>query len=160
MSDEKTQEEILDGLLLNAQERTLEVLDDIELFTKLDTDNLDIAMMAAPKNMSKLQRLYHVEGAQLKKNQDALKSMRHSRWKFYAGKAPNAYYRKNPLDEVVLKTDLPQYIDSDPLVQKMNLIVVESETRIKAIEAGIGMLKTRGYDIRTIYEYKRFTSGT
>jgi hypothetical protein len=36
----------------------------------------------------------------------------------------------------------------------------ESEQRVKAIENGIKIMQSRGYDVKTVLEYKKFTSGT
>lgn len=147
-------------VLAEAQLRTQDVLDEVERLTQFDTDNLDIALNAAPKNMSHMQRLYYLEGSRLKRFQDAIKSAKHARWKHYAGKMPSAHYSKNPLQEAVQKSDLDRYVDSDPLIQNYNQLLTEYEQRVKAIENGIKMLQTRGYDVKTVLEYKRFTSGT
>lgn len=160
MSDEAQEESPIDKILREAKERTEEILDEVERLTAIDTDNLDIAYQDSSKNMSKLQRLYWTEGTKLKGLQDTQKSIKLQRWKHYSGKMPSAHYAKNPLQEAVQKTDLPMYIDADPLVQNMNKVVAESEVRIKAIETAIKVMASRGYDIKALIDYKKFTSGT
>lgn len=147
-------------MLVESQDRTEEVLDEVERYTSFDTDNLDIAMMNGPKNMSRMQRLFYSEGTKLKRLQDTLKTMRLNRWKFYQGKLPSDFYRKHPLQETVIKSDVDKYIDADPMITNMNRLINEAEHRVKAIENGIKCLQTRGYDVKTILDYKRFTSGT
>lgn len=146
--------------LEEAELRTQDVLDEVEMYTAFDTDNLDITAGMAAKNMSKLQRLYYTEGTRLKRMQDMLKQAKLLRWKHYSGKMPSSHYAKNPLQEAILKTDLPMYVDSDPTILQVGRLLNESEQRVKAIENGIKMMQTRGYDVKTVLEYKRFTSGT
>uniref|UniRef100_A0AAU6W5H1 Repair and recombination protein UvsY n=1 Tax=Pseudomonas phage Cygsa01 TaxID=3138529 RepID=A0AAU6W5H1_9VIRU len=146
--------------LEEAQLRTQDVLDEVELYTAFDTDNLDITAGMASKNMSKLQRLYYTEGTRLKRMQDMLKQAKMLRWKHYSGKMPSEHYRKQQLQEAILKTDLDRYIDTDPMVLQVGQLLNESEQRVKAIENGIKMMQTRGYDVKTVLEYKKFTSGT
>lgn len=158
MSDDYKSE--ADRVLAEAELRTQDVLDEVEMYTAFDTDNLDITAGMASKNMSKLQRLYYTEGTRLKRVQDMLKQAKMNRWKHYGNKMPSEHYRKQPLQEAILKTDLDKYVDTDPIVVQIGRLVNESEQRVKAIENGIKMMQTRGYDVKTVLEYKKFTSGT
>jgi hypothetical protein len=65
-----------------------------------------------------------------------------------------------PAKGMILKTDIPMYIDADRELIKLSLKIGIQQEKIELLESIIKSLNNRGYNIKAAIEWIRFTNGS
>ncbi len=125
----------------------------------INGDDLDAEAIRNPKIFSKLSRIYVLRGRKLSELQTQLARLEHKRKRYYSGKETAEVYKKEPLTEAILKTDIDSYMAIDPIIVEMRNLVKEEDRIVKFIEDAKGLLRWRGNDIKNAIEYRKLMMG-
>lgn len=122
-------------------------------------DDLHSASRSTPMIHSQLMEMLGEETLKLKDYLAKEKNFQLERWKFYSGKQPDEYYKKYPLPERILKTDIERYMKADSVLTEFSKIVDEQTQCVKALEAAVKECGHRGFHIKTALDFMKFESG-
>ena len=64
-----------------------------------------------------------------------------------------------PAKGMILKSDIPMYIDADPDIIKLSLKIGLQSEKIELLESIIKNVSNRGYAIKTAVDFLRWSSG-
>ena len=131
----------------------------VDSLLAINGDNLDTASIENPKIFTQLHRMYVQAGRKLEKMLNQKDKVEHLRTRHYNGKMPAEHYKKDPLNEAVLKTDIPMMLNIDPIVVEVRSIVKEQERIVEYLEEAKKQLKSRSYDIKTAVEWRKIMMG-
>lgn len=122
-------------------------------------DRLDEESLNTPNIHGKyLKYLSDIRLIKLKKEQE-FKILWKNKHLYYSGKADPEVYKEKPFQMMVLKQDLPMYIDSDPEIQALQTKIKYYEEMMIFLEKVIVMINNRGYQIKNAIDWQRFTQG-
>lgn len=136
-----------------------EIVDIVEKMLVIGTDDLDEEAKKAQKIFTDLNRIYIQFSRKLYKLINQQDKIEMKRNRYYAGKASAAEYKAEPLHEAILKTDIPHYMNIDPLVVEMRTLVKECEHIVKFLEDSKGSLRSRSYDLRAAIDFRKLMMG-
>ena len=91
---------------------------------------LDLESLKTPQLHNKYLKYLTKFKLLLTRAEDEYRIVKRVKWEYYTCKADQQVYVDKPFNFKLLKVDVPQYIDSDPEVQKLNQKVkyLESNT--------------------------------
>lgn len=142
------------------KEATYEQIEaEVDRLLAINPDDLDGEAIRGPKIFTSLNRMYIQKSRKLSELSNALNKLEHKRNRYYGGKESADTYKKEPLTEAILKTDIPSYMNIDPLVVEMRTIVKEAERCVKFLEDAKGQLRQRGFDIKNALDFRRMMLG-
>lgn len=145
---------------MNHKEATYEEIEtEVDRLLSINPDDLDREAIRNPKIFTNLNRMYVQKSRRLSELYNALNKLEHKRHRYYAGKATAEEYKKEPLTEAILKTDIPSYMNIDPLVSELRDHVKECERVVKFLEDAKGQLRQRGFDIKNAIDYRKMMLG-
>jgi len=126
----------------------------------IDDNLLDDSVLAIPKLYSKYLNQYTSESIILKELY-ALKDRLHlERWKYYQGKSTDKYYAEHGIiHEKILKSDLDKYLDADPILQAVNLVITYQKSLVDHLEKIMKELSNRNFHVKAIIDWRRFVNG-
>lgn len=136
-----------------------EIESEIDKLLEVNGDDLDAEAIRNTKIFTKISRIYIQKSRQLGKLLDQQKQIEHVRKRHYSGKLTSEHYKKEPLNEAILKADIPEYMDIDPLVVEMRNQVKECERIVKFLEDSKKTLYSRGFDIKNAIDYRKMMLG-
>jgi hypothetical protein len=64
-----------------------------------------------------------------------------------------------PPKGMIIKADIPMYMDADDDIIKMNLKIGYQQEKVEFLESIIKSLVNRGFQIKAAIEWQRFTMG-
>lgn len=88
-----------------------------------------------------------------------LNELKTKKWLYYSGKSSAETYKKNPFGLKLLKTDVPQFIDSDPEIQKVREELNIQNEKLFVIDEVIKGLKSRSFEINSIIRWNEYLQG-
>lgn len=126
---------------------------------KMDPEILDVESIKIPQIHNKyLKYLSDLRLLKLKREQE-LKLLIKEKHLYYSGKADPEVYKEKPFQTLVLKQDLPMYIESDQEYQVLYSKLKYYEEMILFVEKVLSMINNRGYHIKNAIEWQRFMQG-
>lgn len=131
----------------------------VDTLLNIDPDNLDGEAVRNPKIFTELNRMYIHKSRKLGELTIQLDKLEHRRKRYYGGKETAEVYKKEPLTEAILKSDIDSYMSIDPLIIEMRGLVKECEMTVKFLEDAKGQLRSRGFDIKNAIEYRKLMLG-
>ena len=130
--------------------------------TKIDKTELGDEAIAVPKLHSKYYNILIKEKLLLRKLEAEMKQLKLDKYEFLT-QGPNEETRdrgwKLPPKGMILKGDLPMYIDADKDIINLSLKIGMQQEKIEFLESIIKTIINRGYIIKTAVEWTRFTMG-
>lgn len=142
------------------KESTYEEIEaEVDRLLNINADDLDGEAIRNSKIFTQLSRMYVQKSRKLSELYTALAKLEHKRNRYYGGKESSEVYRKEPLNEAILKSDIPSHMNIDPLVIEMRDLVKECERTVKFLEESKGQLRARGFDIKNAIEYRKMMLG-
>ncbi len=136
-----------------------ELLESIELDSKIDHNRLDFEALSIPSLHAKYYRIFIEEARILKSLQVDFATEKKAATHYYLGKAPDEEYQKKPMNIKVLKTDIDLYLDSDEELQVLAKKVNAQKLKVETIEGFLRTLNNRGYAIKTALDFRKFAAG-
>jgi len=129
-----------------------------------DIDRTEIAeeLRKLPKLHGKYYRHYVDERLRLRKLESEAKRLRLAKTVFYSD-GPTDDTRaagwNYPPKGLILKNEVPLYLDADPDVIAMSLRVDVQKEKVDLLDSIIRQLRDRGFNLKTMFEFIRFTNG-
>lgn len=125
----------------------------------INGDDLDAEAIRNTRIFTKLSRIYVLRCRKLAELHTQLSKLEHKRKRYYSGKETAETYKKEPLTEAILKSDIDSWMDIDPIITEMRGLVKEEDRIVKFIEEAKGMLRWRGSDVKNAIEYRKLMMG-
>ena len=144
---------------MDAEMTLNELLESIELDSKIDHNRLDFEALSIPSLHAKYYRIFVEEARILKSLQVDFATEKKAATHYYLGKAPDEEYQKKPTNIKVLKTDIDLYLDSDEELQVLAKKVNTQKLKVETIEGFLRTLNNRGYAIKTALDFRKFAAG-
>lgn len=128
---------------------------------EIDEFDLDKALIATPKLHSKWLSIFTDETITLKNLYSFKEKTKLERWKYYVGKQTDKYYAENGIQhENILKSDVDKYLSADEKLELVNDIVTRQKALVDFVEKVMKEIGNRGFHIKSIIDWRRFTSGS
>ncbi len=126
---------------------------------EIDDIDLDRALLDTPKIHSKWLSYFTDETMNLKELYGFKEKVKFERWKYYMGKSSDKTYAKEPLHEKILKTDVDKYLSADEKLSLINDIIATQKALADYIEKVMKEIGNRGFHIKSILDFRKFSSG-
>lgn len=150
-------EELKQSIRYNLEDIKKEADKDLEI----DEFDLDAALLEIPKLHGKWLSTFTDETVILKDLYGFKERVKLERWKYYQGKQTDKYYAENGIvHEKILKSDLDKYLGADDKLTLVNEVVTMQKALVDYIEKTMKEIGNRGFHIRSIIDWRRFTSGS
>jgi hypothetical protein len=141
-------------------------LDEIQLMwerdAQIDRTELGEESLRIPLLHSKYFKVFSQERITLRKLEAEYKQLYRDKYEWYNGNISEETlktreWEPNPLK--ILRTDIPMYIEADPVVQSYALRIEMQKEKVDFVEAIIKSLVTRGYQIKGAIDWEKFKMG-
>jgi len=139
-----------------------------DIFTMWEQDsNIDKTEIAEesikiPKLHFKYYRIFCAEKMQLKQLEADLKKLRLEKYEFYTqGHTKETKDRgwELPAKGLILKGDIPMYIDSDKDMIELSLKIGVQQEKADLLENIIKSINNRGYLLKNVLDWSKFVNG-
>lgn len=140
-----------------------------ELFNEWDKDSeidktrLDDESLRIPKLHHKYYRLFVTEKSRLRHLDGEMKKLKLEKIEFYSqghNDETRAKGWKLPAKGVIIKSDVPMYVEADQDVIDLSLKIGVQQEKIEFLESIIKTLNNRGYNINTAVNFIKFVNGS
>lgn len=157
-SEVATQLKGLNDSLLGRMEE-LKVL--VEKDLEIDEIELDRALLDTPKLHAKYLSIFTDETLKLKELYGFREKIKLERWKYWQGKQTDKYYAENGIvHEKILKSDIDKYLAADEKMALINDVSGTQKAIVDYLERVIKEITHRGFHIKSIIDWRRFTQGS
>ena len=99
----------------------------------------------------------------LKSHEAEMKKLKLEKYEFFT-QGPNEETQqkgwKLPAKGLILKADIPMYMDADENIIKLSLRIGIQQEKIELLESIIKMVMNRGYNLKLALEWQRFINGS
>jgi len=130
--------------------------------SKIEKTQLDDEATKVPYLHNEYWKILVNEKLFLRKKKDELARLKKLKVEYYTGKFAKEDYQETGwphMDMVILKQDLPLYLESDDHIADMNIEIVHQEQKCKYVEDIIKSLHNRGFLLKTAMDFIKFTGG-
>lgn len=128
----------------------------------IDKTELGDEALKVPKLHHKYFQILIHEKLLLKKYEADMKTLKLEKYEFYSQGPTEETRRKGwelPAKGLILKSDLPMYIDADKDIINLSLKIGLQQEKISYLDSIIKTIMNRGYLIKSAIEWTRFTMG-
>lgn len=139
-----------------------QIVDEWSKDTKIDQTDLAAESVKIPSLHNKYIKILFTEKLRLRKLETEFKVLKREKYEFYSqgpSKETEDKGWKLPPRGVILKTDVPMYLDSDKDIISLSLKIGYSKEKIDLLEEIIKSINNRGYNIRSAIDWHKFTMG-
>lgn len=129
--------------------------------SNIDRTELGDEAIKIPKLHHKYYEIFIKERLQLRYFESEMKQLKLDKYEFYT-QGPNEDTPSNwklPPKGMILKTDIPMYMDADKEIIQLSLKIGLQQEKTEFLEAIIKTLNNRGFNIKAAIEWQRFTMG-
>lgn len=129
--------------------------------SEIDKTELGDEALKIPKLHHKYFQYYINEKMLLRKYESEFKRLKLDKYEFYT-QGPNEETPSNwklPPRGMILKSDIPMYMDSDKEIIDMSLKIGFQQEKIEFLDSILKSLNNRGYNIKTAVDWIKFTNG-
>jgi len=141
-------------------------LDEIHLEWQKDAD-INISQLSqearnVPLLHAKYYRHYTEEHKKLRKLRSEHSKLLVLKTEYYQGHMAKEDLQElgwDPYPKKIIKQDMNNYINADPHVIKLNLMIGDQAEKVELIEAIIKSINNRGYLLKTALDFERFQKG-
>lgn len=125
----------------------------------IDINDLGHESLQTPKLHNKYYNLLIRENKKYENLVQQLNSIEQSLNLIYSGKADAAYYKQNPIPELITKTNIQKYIQTHPEHIKLSSEMFDSKQILLYLEEIIKNIHARQWTIRNAIDWKKFLNG-
>lgn len=140
-----------------------EILENWHTDVKIDKTELGNAALDVPKLHHKYYRILVNEKLLLRKQEAELKRLKLDKYEFLT-QGPNEETKekgwKLPPKGMVLKSDLPMYLEADEDIINLSLKIGLQQEKIELLESIIKSVMNRGFLIKSAIDWTKFTMGS
>lgn len=131
--------------------------------SKVDDMMIDLESLKIPNLHAKYLNIFNQEASTLRFLETEYKKLYRLKWEYYSGKL--SYETLNslnwePFNLKILKQDLSIYLDSDDDLIKIKDKTEYQKIKIQYLDSIIKSLNNRGYLLKNVIDWRRFTQGT
>ena len=92
-----------------------------------------------------------------------MKKLKLEKYEFFT-QGPNEDTQKKgwklPAKGIILKTDIPMYMDADDDIIRVSLRIGAQQEKIELLESIIKTIMNRGYNLKVVLEWQKFINGS
>lgn len=145
--------------------------DDMKLDEILDLwkEDSSIDITEIGEEAIKIAKLHHKyyqilvkERFDLKTKESNMKRLKLDKYEFFT-QGPNEETQekgwKLPAKGIILKSDIPMYMEGDPDIIQLSLRIGYQQEKIDLLESIIRTIMNRGYNLKVILEWEKFKNG-
>lgn len=128
----------------------------------IDTSNVSNESANIPKLHNKYYQYYVKEGLKLKKLKADYKKLKKVKTEYYKGQLDDdelRHYGWKPQPLKILNTDIPTYVESDDDIINLSLKIGLKESLVNYLESILRQINNRGFQLKTIVDWEKFTNG-
>ena len=141
-------------------------IDDIlalwESDSKIDNTEIGDEAMKIAQLHHKYYQILLNERFVLKSHEAEMKKLKLQKYEFYS-QGPNEETQKKgwklPPKGIILKADIPMYMEADEDIIKLSLKIGIQLEKIDFLESTVKMLMNRGYHLKVALEWQKFVNG-
>lgn len=130
--------------------------------TNIDRTELGEESLRVPKLHHKYLRFFVREKLALRKLEAEMKNLKLEKHEFYTQGPTKETQEKGwkiPAKGLILKADLPMYMDADPDLVKLSLKIGYQQEKVELLDSIVRTLNNRGYAIKNAIDWARFQAG-
>ena len=130
--------------------------------SKIDTTDLGNESIKIPQLHNKYFKVYTSEKLLLRKYEAEMRELKLEKYEFYTQGPTKETQEKNwnlPAKGLILKSDIPMYMDGDKQLIEMSLKIGYQQEKIELLESIIKGLVNRGFQIKSAIDWHKFTMG-
>ena len=130
--------------------------------SSIDPTELGNESIKIPSLHNKYFKLYTSEKLLLRKFEAEMKELKLEKYEFYTQGPSKESQDKGwefPAKGIILKGDIPMYLDGDKDIIALSLKIGLQQEKIDILESIIKSLTNRGYQIKNAIDWNRFTMG-
>ena len=139
-----------------------DIYEDWKKDSDIDKTELGDEALKIPKLHHKYYQMFTHERLLLRKYEADFKNLKLSKYEFYT-MGPTEESRDKgwqlPARGMILKSDLPMYMEADKDIIDMSLRIGMQQEKIELLESIIKSLVNRGFQIKSAIEWTKFTMG-
>lgn len=139
-----------------------EILENWQQDSKIDKTELGEEALNIPKLHHKYYQIYVKEKMILRKQEAEMKQLKLDKYEFLT-QGPNEETKdkgwKLPPKGMILKGDIPMYMDADEDVVNMSLKIGYQQEKIELLDSIIKTIINRNFIIRNAIDWQKFTMG-
>lgn len=139
-----------------------EILENWQQDVKIDKTELGEEALNIPKLHHKYYQIYVKEKMILRKQESEMKQLKLDKYEFLT-QGPNEETKdkgwKLPPKGMILKGDIPMYMDADEDVVNMSLKIGYQQEKIELLDSIIKTIINRNFIIRNAIDWQKFTMG-
>jgi len=138
------------------------IFEEWEKDSQIDKTDLDEESLKIPKLHHKYYRQFVSERLLCRKLEADMKQLKLEKHEFYTQGPTKETQEKGwqlPAKGMILKNDLPMYIDADKDIIELSLKIGYQLEKIDLLESILKTLQNRGYNIKTAVDWIKFTQG-
>jgi len=128
----------------------------------IDRTELGDEVLKIPKLHHKYYQMYIGERLLLRQYDAEMKQLKLDKYEFYT-QGPNEETKEKgwvmPAKGLILKSDIPMYMDADRDIVKLSLKIGIQNEKIDFIESIIKSLVNRGFNIKAAIDFQKFING-
>lgn len=130
--------------------------------SQIDRTELGDEAIKIPKLHHKYYRIFTEERMILRTLEHELKVLKLDKFEFFS-QGPNEDTKargwKLPAKGIILKSEVPTYIDGDKDIIKLSLKIGLQHEKVELLESIIKSLTNRGYQIKSAIDWQKFVMG-
>ena len=126
----------------------------------IDDVMLDTASLKIPQIHQKYLSLHTEYTLLLKRKEQELKKLQHTKWLYYSGKAPASTYDSEPFPHKVIKSDVVHWVQVDDDVMKVEMKIEYYATILSTLNEILKQVNQLGYHIKSAITWRTFVGGT
>lgn len=138
------------------------IIDEWKKDSEIDKTELGDESLRISNLHSKWLRVLTSERLKLLKYEAELKTLRKDKYEFFSQGPTKETHEKGwdmPARGIILKNDIPMYMDSDKDIIEMNLRIGYQNEKVSLLTEIMRHINSRGYNIKAAIEWTRFTMG-
>lgn len=130
--------------------------------SEIDRTELGDEALKIPKLHHKYFQIYVQEKLTLRSQEADMKKLKLDKYEFFTQGHTEQTRSLNwelPARGLILKTDIPMYMDADKDLIKLSLKIGIQQEKLELLESIIKSLTNRGFQIKSAIEWQKFTMG-
>lgn len=139
-----------------------EILDLWKVDSKIDNSELGDEALLTAKLHHKYFQILSTERLRCKKYESDMKKLKLEKYEFFT-QGPNEETQakgwKLPAKGLILKSDIPMYMDADNDIIELSLRIGMQQEKIELLESIINMIVYRGNNLRVALDWQKFING-
>jgi hypothetical protein len=138
------------------------ILEQWQIDAEIDRTELGDEALKIPKLHHKYYQIYISEKLMLRSYENDMKKLKLDKYEFYTQghtDETRSLGWELPAKGMILKTDIPMYMEADKELIKLSLKIGIQQEKIELLESIIKSLTNRGYQIKSAIDWQKFTMG-